>query len=107
MSKLLLKIIPSRLRIKHNISYEVLYVDSFPNDPSQVGECRSDPKQIVILRGMSPTETWKTFLHEATHSFSNEYPSLNFTERQVIDIEEGVFRMLKLNKVFAFIFKFL
>lgn len=99
MSKQKLKeLIPSKVRITQKVSYEVLYVDEFP-DPRDVGECRPTEKQIVIKNGQSDTETYKTFLHELFHSFSFEYQGLNLTENQVQKLEEAFYRYQRLNKL--------
>jgi hypothetical protein len=94
----LLKLIPSKVRITRNVSYEVVFIDSFP-DSKQVGECRHDKKQIVIKNGESPTETFKTYLHELLHAISLECEGMNLTEKQVGLMEHEVFRVVKLNNV--------
>lgn len=104
MSVLLLKLIPSTIRITRKVNYEILWVDNFPN-PKQVGECRFDPKQIVLKKNEPPVETLKSFIHELFHAFSFEYPGMNLTEKQVIMLEEAVYRFLKLNKFLSFLLK--
>lgn len=100
----LLKLIPARVRITQSVTYEVVFIDSFP-DPKQVGECRPDSKQIVIKKGESPTETYKTFLHEVLHAMSLERDGMNLTEKQVRLLEDEVFRVLKLNKILEILVK--
>lgn len=92
------KLIPAKVRITKDISYEVLWVDSFPKDSMQVGECRQGPQQIVLRKGSPPTETFKTYLHELYHSISFEN-DINLTEAQVTKLEEATFRVLKLNGI--------
>jgi hypothetical protein len=94
----LLGLIPAKVRIKQNVSYEVVWVDSFPNN-KQVGECRYDHKQIVLKKGESPTETFKTFIHETLHAINFECEGLNITENQTGKLEVEIFRVLKLNNV--------
>lgn len=96
MAKHLLKLIPSSVRITKDITYEVVFIDKF-NDRKQVGECRPDVRQIVIKKGQSATETFKTFLHETFHAVSLETEDMELTERQVCKLEDGIFRVLKLN----------
>ncbi len=96
--KNLLKLIPSIVRATRHISYEVLYVEEF-KDKTQVGECRPNEKQIVLKNKESQTETFKTFIHEICHMISFEQPGLNLTEKQVRALEEGLYRVLKLNGV--------
>lgn len=98
MSKKLLKLIPSRVQITNKVSYEVLWIKEF-KDASQMGECRPDTKQILIKEGLTPTEAYKTYVHELFHSFSFEYPEMVLTERQVGQLEEAYYRYQKLNKL--------
>lgn len=100
----LLKLIPARVRITRDVTYEVLFIDSFP-DPKQVGECRPDSKQIVIKKGESHTETFKTYIHEVLHAMSLEREGMNLTEKQVRLLEDEVFRVLKLNKILDILVK--
>lgn len=92
-------LIPSHVRITKKVTYEVLYTDEFLRDDKQMGECRFEEKQILIKTGESPTETFKTYLHEVLHAMAYENGFI-LTETQVGDIEESLFRILKLNKVF-------
>lgn len=88
--------IPARVRIKHNCVYEVVTIKSFA-DGETMGECRYDDKQIVILEGMTDTQTAKTFLHEVLHAIQYEYQA-GITESQVRKLEDGIWRVLRLNK---------
>lgn len=92
-----IKIIPTQIRIKRDVSYEVVWTASFP-DNKQVGECRYASKQIVLKTNESPTETLKTFIHETLHAISFEHPKLVLTERQVIILEIALYKVLILNK---------
>lgn len=94
----LLKLVPPRVRIKKDVTYEVVFIDHFTDD-KQVGECRYDSKQIVIKKGQSPTETYKTFIHEVLHAMSLECEGMNLTEKQVRMLEDETFRVLKLNGI--------
>jgi hypothetical protein len=94
----LIKLIPARVRITRDVTYEILFIDSF-TDPKQVGECRFHEKQIVIKKGESPTETYKTYLHEKFHAYSFEFPELNLTEKQVKLLEEAEYKYQKFNKI--------
>lgn len=99
MKKAKLKeLIPSKVRITRDVSYEVLFVDEF-TDTKQVGECRFEHQQIVIKNGLSDSECYKTYLHELFHSFSFEYPGLNLTEKQVMLLEDAFYRYERLNKI--------
>lgn len=98
-AKDLWKLIPNKVRITRLVTYEVLYTDAFLTDNLQLGECRPDSKQILIRNGQSPTEAYKTFLHECLHAASFENEGLNLTETQVRKLEDSIFRMLKLNGI--------
>jgi hypothetical protein len=75
-----------------------VYIDSFPDYPQQLGEMRPDIQQIVIKNGQSATETAKSILHEVIHAISDEN-DIGLTEKQVEDLEDAVWRFLKLNKI--------
>jgi len=96
----LLKLIPSQVRINRKVAYEVLYTSEFLKDDKQLGECRPDHKQILIKNEQSDSEKFQTFIHEVLHAISFENPKLNLTENQVQLLERGLFKILKLNKVF-------
>lgn len=96
--KELAKNLPNKVRITRKAVYEVLFTDAFLNDNTQLGECRSaEPKQILIKNQQSDTEKVKTLIHEVLHSISFETEGLNLTEKQVSLLEDGIFRILKLN----------
>lgn len=88
--------IPSHIRITSKRDYQVMYVDSF-KDVEQLGECRWQPPQIVAKAGQSDKEIFSTILHEAVHALDFE-DEIGLTEAQVIKLERGLLRMLKLNK---------
>lgn len=99
MAKKKLKdLIPSKVRITSKISYEILFVDEF-SDPSCLGECRPNEKQIVLKNGQSDTEIYSCYIHELLHSFSFEYKDLNLTEKQVQKLEEAMYRYQRLNGI--------
>lgn len=89
--------IPSSVRITKNVSYEVVFIDQFPN-PKVLGECRYDKKQIVIKTGMNSTLTIRTLIHEVFHAISMEN-DFDLTEKQVLALEDGVFRVARLNNI--------
>lgn len=92
------KLIPNKIRITKDVSYEVVYIDEFNRETGfQYGECRSDTKQIVLNKNQPPSELFKTFLHETLHAISFENEGLDLTEKQVRVLEHGLFRVLKLN----------
>lgn len=88
--------IPNRVRITSKVEYEVLFVEEF-KDGQTLGECRSDVKQIVINKNQSDTEARKTFIHETIHAIDSE-EDIKLTEKQVRKLEDGIYRVLRLNK---------
>lgn len=98
-AKDLLKLIPNHVRITKSVTYEVVWVDEFLNDHKQLGECWYEGKQIKINKNQSATEAYKTFLHETLHAIAFENKKLTLTETQVQHLENGIFRVLRLNKV--------
>lgn len=92
------KLIPSSIRITKDVSYEIVYVEEFPAPYYQYGECRFDSKQIVLNKNQAPSELYKTYLHELIHAVDMENES-GLTEKQVRKLEEGIYKVLKLNGV--------
>lgn len=89
--------IPAFVKITRRVTYEVIWVDDFA-DGETLGECRYATKQIALLKSMKPVEMWMTFIHEVLHalSFHND---VGLTERQVLNLEKGIERMLRANKL--------
>jgi len=105
-SKDLPKLIPTKVRITRKISYEVVYTDDYVAEQKLLGQCRPEPAyQIVIYNKQSDTEKYKTFLHETIHAINFETEGLNMTENQVAALEQGLFRVLKLNGILDTLFK--
>jgi hypothetical protein len=88
--------IPSHIRITAKRDYEVTYIDNFKDDPKQLGECRWNPPQIVVKADQPIGEKFSTVIHESIHALDFE-EDIGLTERQVLKLERGIFRMLKLN----------
>jgi hypothetical protein len=91
----LVESIPSRVRIKKNVSYEIVFIDEFVGGKT-LGECRYDTKQIIINKNQSKTEILRTTLHEIVHAIAMEN-NIKLTETHVLGLEDGLFRFLKLN----------
>lgn len=89
--------IPSHVRLTPKRDYEVTYINNF-KDPKQLGECRLEPPQIVIKADLPPKEKFSTFIHELIHAISFE-EDINLTETQVLKLERGLLRVLRLNKL--------
>lgn len=89
-------VIPNIIRITTKLAYEVLYIDDF-KDGSTDGECRYNESQIVIKRNLPITKRAKTFIHEVIHAIDDKY-KVGLSEAQVLKLEEGIYRVLRLNK---------
>lgn len=87
--------IPARIRVKANVTYDVLWTDSF-KDPTQMGECDDVKKQIIIKKGLGKRQTYYTFLHELIHVIDMEN-KLGLTEAQVNGLEVEFNRVSRLN----------
>lgn len=95
MLEKLVQLIPSSVRVTSKVSYEILFIDEF-SDGTTLGECRPEPKQIVIKKGLSPTETIRVLIHEWLHMLSMEN-NFTLTERTTLDLEDAIYRFLRLN----------
>lgn len=87
--------IPPRIRVKANVTYEILWVDSF-KDESQMGECDDVKKQIIIRKGLGKRASYYTFLHELIHAIDMEN-KFGLTEAQVNGLEVEFNRVSRLN----------
>lgn len=95
--KTLFSKIPAKVKFGKN-TYEVLWVDSFPNEKT-LGETRFDVKQIVLKTGDSAKETVHTYYHECIHALEHEY-KVGLTETQVLALEKSLKDILKKGNVF-------
>lgn len=90
--------LPATVRITSKIKYDVL---SSPCIGELHGICDFEKLQIVINPHQSNTEAHKTLIHEILHAVSNEYDA-GLTENQVRALEEGLYKLFKLNKDLRF-----
>ena len=91
--------IPHRVQISKTAWYEIVYINDF-KDGKTLGETRFEPKQIVILNGISPKLTVITYLHECAHAYSEEH-GLGLTENQILAMEKGFYYLLKAGNIFV------
>lgn len=89
--------IPPRIRITPKVTYEVRWTESFRN-PKQYGECCPNTKTIVLLLGLSPSETFWTFWHEVMHAVSFE-GDRELYEKDVEMLEQSWRKIAELNSV--------
>ncbi len=84
--------IPSHIKIKNKVVYEIVWVDSF-KDEDVLGECRYDTKQIALKKGQSDRETFKTFSHELFHAVCFER-GINVSHKAIYQFEDAIFYLL-------------
>jgi hypothetical protein len=105
--------IPPRIRITAKVTYEVRWTESFRPAPETdeyytadyAGECDYHKKQITLLLGKPPRQTYMSFIHEVLHAICFEAAKNTplqkkpLTEGQVEALEQAFSRILKLNKI--------
>jgi len=63
--------LPSRVKIKNKVEYEVVHVDEF-KEKTTVGECRPRNRQIALKINQSERQKIKSFIHEILHAVCME-----------------------------------
>jgi len=66
-------------------------------DPTDLGECNPNTKEIKIKSGQTPKESVSTLTHEVFHAVNFER-ELGLTEEQVEGMELGFIKVLELNQ---------
>jgi hypothetical protein len=93
--------IPPKVKIRRlagkTIWYKVVYQETIRDDPTCMGNCDPNERIIYLKIGMSKTDTLKTFMHEIFHAIEFEYQT-PMPHRITDVLEEGVFKILKMNK---------
>ncbi len=88
--------LPSQVKIKNKVVYEIVHIESF-SDPNTLGECRFDAKQIVIKKGQTPSQEFKTLTHELLHAISEER-GIQISHKAIYQLEHAIEYLLKANK---------
>ena len=81
--------IPSRIKIKNKVVYEIVWIDSF-KDPQTVGECRPWARQIALKTGASERSLFKSFVHEVLHAVEVER-GIKIPHRSIYKLEDAIF----------------
>lgn len=89
--------LPSKVRIKPKVSYQVVWSDCVAGNTEIRGLCEQGKRQITILTGMSPQLTTETFIHEVFHALEFEY-EIEIPHKSIHLLEGAVLKLLKLNK---------
>jgi hypothetical protein len=88
--------IPAKIRIKARVSYQVVWTECIRDDETTLGLCDPETRMIYLKMGQSETETIKSLIHEVLHAIEAEHDT-PIPHRVVYTLEEGIFKMLKLN----------
>lgn len=95
--------IPSKVRIKRNAVYSVVYQDIIEENKHLEGLCirvqipgEMNIRQIILKKGMSRTQTELAFIHELLHAVEFEY-DIKIPHLLVYALETPIHKILKLN----------
>jgi hypothetical protein len=88
--------IPSRVRIKSKVFYNIVWQETIADDAECLGLCDPGTRTIFLKLNQAESEVIKTFIHEMIHALEAEYQT-PIPHRIVYTLEEGIFRVLKLN----------
>lgn len=88
--------IPSQIKIKNKVVYDIAHIDSF-KDKNQLGECRFNERLILIKRGQSERQEYKTFLHELLHAICHER-GIDISHKAIYGLEGAIDYLLRANK---------
>ena len=85
---------PKVVHITPEVDYQVKFVRKL--DKKERGVCDPSDYTIKILLGMSPEETFKTFIHELIHACENEY-NIKISHKAVYKLEAAIGNILIMN----------
>lgn len=88
--------LPSRVKIKNKVEYEVVLVDEF-KDKLTLGECRFHARQIAIKKDQSDKELFKCLFHELLHSVCEER-GIKISHKAIYQLEDAIYYLLFHNK---------
>lgn len=98
LAEKLLSKLPSHIRVTSKSSYELLEIEDF-KEGDRDGECRPTPQQIIVRKGLSPSNKFSTYVHETIHALNFEY-EIGLSEAQVLKLEAAIMKLGILNKIF-------
>lgn len=90
--------IPSRIRIKKGVVYEVVYQDVIRGDPDCLGLADGDGKTITIKTGLDDDELLETLVHELLHVITFEYLSIKIPHSLIYKLERPILNLLRMNR---------
>lgn len=89
--------LPSAIRLKKGVSYEILRQDEIDSDPNCMGICNATARIIIIKSNLSDTQALETLIHELLHAITFEF-GIKIPHSLIYAIERPIIRILKLNK---------
>ena len=90
--------IPSRVRIKKGVHYEIVFQDRIQDDADCLGFCDGNTRIIFLKNGQNENELRKSLIHEILHALTFEYPKLKIPHSAIYELEDPILRLLVLNK---------
>lgn len=90
--------IPSSIRIKRNIKYDIVYQDLIKDDPTCLGLCDPNTRMIHLKTNQSDKDFIKTTIHELFHCFEFDY-KIKIPHKEIGKLENAVYQFLVLNKL--------
>jgi Zn-dependent peptidase ImmA (M78 family) len=78
-------------------TYLIKFVKRIPGEKaSTVGLCDPEKKLIYIKKGMSLSQTFRTFFHEALHALCDEY-KIKIRHKDIYKLEKAICDTLMMN----------
>lgn len=90
--------IPSRVRIKRGVRYEIVRQTEIDGKPDTLGLCDPNTRHLYIKSDLSKTEEIKTYIHEMLHALEAEW-DIKIPHESVYRLEEAIYKFLTLNKL--------
>ncbi len=90
--------IPSAIKIKKNVTYQIVWQDIVREDPNCMGHADGHAKIITLKTGISERESLETLVHEVLHIFTWEYLRLKIPHGLIYKLEKPIMTVLTLNK---------
>lgn len=90
--------IPSVIKIKKGVTYQVVWQDVVREDPDCMGHADGDAKIITLKSGMTEQDAWETLVHEILHIFTWEYVKIKIPHGLIYRLEKPILNVLTLNK---------
>lgn len=89
--------LPSKVRLKRGVSYEIVRQSEIASDPDCMGLCDFDKRLIFIKSELSDSQVIETFIHELLHAISHEF-ALKIPHKLIYALEAPILKILRLNK---------